>query len=280
MFPIENAESISDVADWVELEIATSQRSMSRARLQSIGNGAAGMEFEEAFVAGVWDELTRRAGRYQRAYYRFIDSSIEPIDDGQPKFAYLFCLVLSLYGVPAAHRAAPKLLERMCGEALRRYLSGRKIIFGWPLLPELPAAIGERVKYVADELGERYVESPAGRYKDRGVDVIAWSPFTEPRSNKIVILAQCAAGGNWRSKTRELPLESWKEYIHWAGPVSTAFGLPCVVPDDLWHDVSKEAGLVLDRIRLLNLLPHGALDAGLVTDLTDWTNGALATLAA
>jgi hypothetical protein len=125
---------------------------------------------------------------------------------------------------------------------------------------------------------ERFIEAPAIRYKDRGVDIIAWKHFEEPdhsdsRSCQFVVLSQCAAGHNWRDKTRELPMGSWVQYLHWANVPMTGFAVPCVIDDDLWHDVAREVeGLVFDRIRLVNLLPKGVQDADLKGELATWLN--------
>src|SRR6266852_355991 len=116
-----------------------------------------------------------------------------------------------------------------------------------PVLADVQADIASRVKDVATLLREKFIEAPAARYKDRGVDVIAWQPFVEHsagehRSNQIVILAQCAAGSNWREKTGQLPYQAWIEYVHWACHPVRGFAVPRVIPPELWHDVSKESG--------------------------------------
>jgi hypothetical protein len=138
------------------------------------------------------------------------------------------------------------------------------------------AAIGSRVQQVSELLRERLVEAPQSRYKDRGVDIISWKPFAEPdyanrRSGQLVVLSQCASGHDWRKKTTELPMGSWKQYLHWAADPMSAFAVPCVIKDDLWHDVAREVnGLVFDRVRLVNQLPQGVQDSGLRAALEAW----------
>jgi hypothetical protein len=149
-------------------------------------------------------------------------------------------------------------------------------IFGWPVLPDVQADIAARVKDVAEAARERFVEAPAERYKDRGVDVIAWQPFDEHlagehRSSQLIILAQCAAGANWRQKTGQLPHKSWTQYIHWACDPLQGFAVPGVISSELWHDISRECGGILfDRIRILNLLPDGIPDGELKSAIDEW----------
>jgi hypothetical protein len=50
-----------------------------------------------------------------------------------------------------------------------------------------------------------------------------------------------------------------------------AFAVACVIRDDMWHDVAREAeGLVFDRVRLINHLPQGVQNAELRGALDQW----------
>jgi hypothetical protein len=69
-------------------------------------------------------------------------------------------------------------------------------------------------------------------------------------------------------------MASWTQYLHWATDPIPAFTVPCVVGEDLRHDVAREVeGLVFDRVRLLNHLPQGVQgvqDTGLKAALEAW----------
>jgi hypothetical protein len=268
MFDLPDPDSTQTVADWVELEIAAGELSISRSKLISVtGN-------DESFVSGVWRELEQRHVRYANPAFA-VDSETVTKTNAAVIPEYVACLLYSLYGVSEEHRTDPKLFERMTAEAVKNYLHGEVFIFGWPVMDGQDANIGLRVKAVASAARERFVERPAGRYKDRGVDIVAWKPFNdhrqkEHRSSQLVILSQCAAGADWRGKTGQLPYNSWKRYIHWACNPITSFAVPRVIPEDLWHDISEEAGILFDRIRLINLLPNGVSDAELRTALQTW----------
>ncbi|WP_158615497.1 hypothetical protein [Acidipila sp. EB88] len=192
------------------------------------------------------------------------------------RLEYEVCLLFSLYGASNQTGSKPKLFERMTAEAISQHIGGPFFVFGWPVLDDVETAIAERVKQVADLLRERFAEAPSARYKDRGVDIICWKPFAEPdfdgrRSGQLVVLSQCAAGHDWRKKTRELPMSSWRQYIHWANDPVPAFAVPCVILDDLWHDINREVeGLVFDRVRLINHLSVGVQEAELREALEEW----------
>ena len=268
MFDLPDPDSMHTVADWVELEIASGEASMARSKLVSITDG------DESFVSGVWRELERRQVRYTTPIFHVGNDEVTKTD-ALVLPEYVACLLYSLYGVSEEHRTDPKLFERMTAEAVKNYIQGEAFIFGWPVMDGQDANIGLRVKAVASQTREKFVERPAGRYKDRGVDIIAWKPFDDHRNNEyrtsqLVILSQCAAGADWRGKTGQLPYRSWLRYIHWACNPVTSFAVPRVIPDDLWHDISEEAGILFDRIRLVNLLPNGVTNPELRAAIETW----------
>lgn len=272
-----DAEDADRVADWVELVLSIQGESFSRSKLSSIIEQSSGSEPGEAFLSDVWRHLRRREGLYATQYFEVLGDVVHPKPPTPNAAEYRLCLLFSLYGA-GEHRSDPKLFERMSAEAICSYLGGSVFVFGWPVLPNVQTAIGNRVRQAAMLMNERFVEDPGIQYKDRGVDVIAWKNFMKPmpdahRSGRLVILSQCAAGRGWRLKTRELPYKSWTQYIHWAADPMVGFAVACVVDDRLWHDVAREVeGIVFDRVRLLNSLPNGVNDADLRNELTSYVN--------
>ena len=277
MLALNDAEDASRVADWVELGLSLGTPAFSKSKLTSVISAACGAEVGEAFASDVWGHLRGRVARYSTDYFEIRgDLAIRRDDVDNGRLEYQICLLFSLYGASAEERSDPKLFERMAAHAIGRYVGGESFVFGWPVLQDIEAEIGARVRQICDSLQEKFVEAPAARYQDRGVDVISWKAFPEPvetdrRSGQFVVLSQCAAGHYWRKKTRELPLASWVQYIHWATDPIPGFAVPCVIDDDLWHDVNREVeGLVFDRVRLLNFLTDGVGDNGLREELEAW----------
>jgi hypothetical protein len=267
----------SVIADWIELELSLSGEFLSTSKLSSLINDSTGDEVSEVLLGDVWNTLQIRSSRLTQCNFELdgdliISKEIE-YKNNQVNQA---CLFLSLFGASTASQPGPKLFERISGKAIQRYIDGQLFIFGWPPLENTEKGIEERVRQVAKLTGEQFIQSPSPRYKDRGLDIVAWKPFNDsicnqPRTGKLVVLSQCAAGHDWRKKTRELPLESWKEYIHWSSDPVPAFSVPCVIDDNLWHDICKEVGgLVFDRIRIVNCLSNGLQDAMLEEEIDLW----------
>lgn len=276
MFQLPDAESPQAVVDWIELELAAGEPQLSKTKVSSIVESVAGSEPGESFLSDVWRQLEERQSRYSAQFFYCDGDLVRRSSDQPTPPEYAACLLFSLYGVSDEHRTDPKIFERLSAEAIKNYLQGRVFVFGWPVLPDVQADIALRVKDVAAATKEKFVEAPAERYKDRGVDVIAWKPFVEHsagehRSNQLVILAQCAAGTNWRHKTTQLPYNSWIQYVHWACDPLAGYAVPRVIPMDLWHDIAREAkGILFDRIRIVNLLPNGVQEEELRADIGAW----------
>lgn len=238
MIEIPDPDSITEVADWVELRISVSNNSLSKVAVASAIEGATGEEPSEGFIVSVWRELERRQRLYSRSFFRVEDRLIEPENDRQPP-EYLACLLLSLYGGQGgAHRPA-KLFERLTREAISCYLSGKADVFGWPFDPEdrpneeeEESRIKRKIRRVAEALGERFCEAPPATFKDRGLDVVGWIPFIDKRSSQIVILMQSTVEQNWKDKL-PVPLDAWRQYIHWGCCPVKAFAVPCIVKESI-----------------------------------------------
>ena len=238
-----DAESVDVVLGLIELEgWGEANFSSPKAKVRRVLRIRDWLEPSEAFLSDIWQALRERQARYLRPFLRCEEDLVHRALEGQAPPEYLACLLYSLYGVSDEHRTDPKVFERLAAAAIKNYVQGKVYVFGWPVLPNVQADIAFRVRDVAAATRENFVEAPGERYKDRGVDVIAWRPFDEHaagehRSSQIVILAQCAAGKNWRQKTGQLPLKSWTQYVHWACEPLTGFAVPCVIPTALWHDI-------------------------------------------
>jgi len=283
MIEIPDPDSTSSVADWVELRISITGNRVSKATAASAIEGARGEEPPEAFLSSVWRELNHRQQLYLRPYFNVEDRIVEPQFETQPPPEYLACLLLSLFGVPGNTQLSAKLFEKLTCEAMGRYLSGHAIVFGWPsgvddnAEDEKESVIKRKIKKLADELNERFCEAPAARFKDRGIDVIGWIPFSDRRPGQVVILLQCAAGHDWKNKLA-VPLDAWLQYIHWARDPLKAYAVPCVVDERDWHEMSRDKGILFDRVRILNLLSDGIRDEALSEQLISWVTDQLSDL--
>jgi hypothetical protein len=275
MIAMPDPDSAPSVADWVELAVAVSEQVLSRTRISRFIEQQTSSEPDDAFLADVWRELSAREKLYAGRPFTVDSVSVETCAGFAAKIPYMACLLMSLLGAGRRAGKSPKLFERLSAVAVKRYLSGDAVVFGWPVQVGRHSSIKDRVRELAERLNERFAEAPRAEYKDRGVDVVGWKPFEEKRSNQIIILLQCAAGQDWRTKTTELPIGSWEQYMHWARNPIPAFAVPSIISDAQWHDISREAGILFDRVRIINLLSYEALDKSLEKELARWVRAQL-----
>jgi hypothetical protein len=259
MIKIPDTNSIYVIADWIELYITITKNCVSKTMMSSLLERASGEEPREQLISDVWCELKTRQKLYCNAPFEIDRLVVEPKEKIDSEVTYLACLLIALYGPSNSDQNIAKLFERLSCLAIEQYLNGEAIVFGWPVEPGEETSIRERIIKVASRLNEHYVEAPRETYKDRGVDVVAWKPFGESRTSQIIVLLQCASGKDWQKKTTDLPLNAWEQYIHWSNNPIKAFAVPCVIPWHDWHEVSKEGGILFDRIRITNLI--GALES-------------------
>lgn len=257
--------------------MVTSGQSLSRAKLETLIEQAAGDEPSESFINDIWLQLEQRQELYGAAAPFETQARITvPKTNWKDCPEYVSCLLWSMLGATNDGDAGPKLFERISRIALARYLKGEALVFGWPVVAGETDTIENKVKTLAETLRERFVEAPAGRYKDRGVDIVGWKPFADGRPSQSIVFTQCAAGHNWRTKTRDVPLKAWNEYVHWATSPTAGLTIPQIVPQELWHEIASEAGLLIDRARILPLVQEAPADAALRDELIVWCEAKIA----
>jgi hypothetical protein len=282
MIEVPDPGSVTEIADWVELSISIANESLSKAAVSSAIEDTIGEEPSENFIISVWRELERRQQLYSQTFFRVYDHFIEPENNHKPP-EYLACLLLSLYGGQRQVNRPAKLFERLSSEAIRCYLSGQAIVFGWPFdLDDRPgeeeeSRIKRKIRRIAEELRERFSEAPRAVFKDRGLDVVGWIPFLDMRSSQIVILMQSTVEHNWKDKL-PVPLDAWCQYIHWGCNPVKAFAVPCIINEHEWQDISVDKGILFDRARIVNLLSDGVQDMEFKRELSNWIDQRLADL--
>ncbi len=270
-FSIPDPDSRNNVADWAELFMAYSQEELSKSVLSSYIEASAGEEPAESFVDSVLQELEAREILYGNNPPFHVDSGTAKVAinwNDCPE--YMTCLIFALLGNPVQTTRSGKLFERITGEALRNCLGGDSLIYGHPRTLRLPE--------ICSRMNEKFNCSPPRRRQDRNLDVIAWRPFGDARASQLIVLIQCAAGSNWKSKLKELNLEAWCRYIHFACRPIKGFSIPVIVSEvsDI-EEYSLDAGLIIDRVRLYRgSISSVPLDASLRQELIRWCNGRLA----
>lgn len=256
--PINDPNSTVNVADWVELMIASGELSVSREEvISALGS-------EELNVEDVWRELEKRVKLYRDISPFRIDSAvIETCLDALPedqKNVYLMFMLLAYYGNDFESDRSGELFELVSVEAIRSYISGEAERVSSP----------SDFEPIVDRMCEGPYNSPPAPFQDGGIDAISWKPFGDGRSSQIILLVQCAAGYNWKLKLGDVSAEAWMRHLNSSFLPTRGFTLPhAITRIEELKECSSHAGILMDRPRLMWFLPK-QLASDLASQIKEW----------
>lgn len=219
-------------------------------------------------------EIDRRAKMLGEHYpFKLIGAGLHYVPSATG--VYEFCLAASLARElkTKRYKAIATTFERVAADVVRAYLGGNADVIrtGWPShnVVDRPVRFKNLFEIVSKRTGEwcwdpspPHSNDPHPRtVKDEGVDFVAWKPMPDQRPGKLFVLGQCACGNDWDGKHGELNttrLERWFRPST-AAAFQRAFALPRTVSGHyIFQELSKYAGLVFDRARLVAIAEENA----------------------
>jgi len=277
-FPTD-ATNILKLADWLELLALRSADGNASAgdlhrELKRLGAGN-----WEAAAGQAFSELEARREAAPRGYPFTIRGTLLEQKNGWRDFVpYVFCLLVSSRGEkakPVKNLNPDRLFERLACEAARAYLGGKVLRFGSPR-DELPTSFREAVNELCRRFGEGQgcQAKPTRWKKDDGLDVVAWKPFPDGLSGKVILFGQCATGEDWAGKMYECAVfrDIWIERPG-PSPILRSVFIPHRVERDLWDDYVLKANLLFDRCRIADLVRARQQVQTLTEQCTTWCTG-------
>lgn len=267
-------DAIAQAVDWLELALVASNRhrlspsnltGLLRLTDPDLSDEDAGTLIEDIFV-----EVERRTEHAALYPFERGRRGLQPRSDQADLFIYLF-LVLSASD-PAFRKRPLKpyaRFERITRAALAEWTGGEALVF---------SESGNNIREAVQALGDRLrVESFPHRArvarKDHGLDVAAWRPFRDGRAGLPVVLCQCTiARRKLVAKARDIQTEEWGDLLRIRSAAFTAaIAVPHVLDPDYehWDELRRNTDLVLDRLRLLELLGGTTDRDSLVSDISD-----------
>ena len=168
----------------------------------------------EVQVAGAAEEFARRSALVGGGYPFSFDGAVLTVSGAWSKEAtpYVFLLLLSAVGLPRQRRG-PRLFEELVTAALRGYLAGESLRFGFPHREPVPSHPNDAVTYLARRIDEPriFLREVRSREKDMGVDAVGWKSFHDGLRSQVVLLANCSTGADWKSKLGEPSIDKWRQ---------------------------------------------------------------------
>lgn len=171
------------------------------------------------------------------------------------------------------------LLEELSAAILRCYLGSERaqsFVFG----TAVAGGFVEKINRLCSDLGEggtfSNIDPVQPDANDDKLDAVAWIPFSDGRSGKLVIFCQCKTGSNWKEHTTQLQPDAFlRRWTRDRGFVLNPIRAFCISESPNprhWDGHAVYAGLLFDRLRLVDFL--GAVEDDLMHRVRNWLAGA------
>lgn len=253
-FPEENEPGV--IADWAELWAMSRGKSLSRGKLRT--TLARESQLNDAAAGDAWTELERRANYCGGEWPLALEDDVLAPKAGADTLLlnYFLCALTFSYNIDNEGRRIFEFCVRDVAHALAGVPAQR---IGAPREPYEP--LDAVVDRYCDQSFESKVAPLPATDKDLGLDIVSWYPFPDRRGAYLHFVGQCATGNNWEEKLGDLSLRVWSDHVNWAVLPVRFFATPFVIPQVKFRRVALDAGLVLDRPRLLHLSTKAPLAA-------------------
>jgi hypothetical protein len=119
--------------------------------------------------------------------------------------------------------------------------------------------------------------NPRHHPQDDNVDIIVWKGFSDKLPSQMIAFGQCKTGTSWSGSLSELNTDAFCKVWFTRQPILTPvrlFFCAQYFPRDIWHVRAYEAGLVFDRFRIIDYIPHN-LSESLIQEIKTWNRAAL-----
>jgi hypothetical protein len=253
-FPEENDPGL--LADWAELWALTHHSPLSLGKFRTTLSRES--QLVETAAADAWSELERRAALISDSWpLKLQDGVLASVEGQAALFNYFMCALTFRYNIENSGR---RIFEYCVTDAVRALTWNTALRIGAPREPHLPLDTVVD-QYCTQALEEKGKQLPATD-GDLGLDIAGWIRFPDNRGGYLHFVGQCATGQNWDEKLTELNPHKWRDHVGWAVPPVRFFATPFVIPENNFRRVSQDAGLILDRPRLLYLSTKAPLQPG------------------
>ena len=171
-----------------------------------------------------------------------------------------------------------RLFEELAAESARCYLGERSVslVFG-------TAAHGNGFAAKVNDLCERLGEgdgfinrSDGGlRQRDGKLDVVAWTPFSDRQSSKLIMFGQCKTGTHYKDHLTHLQPDSFCSKWFLSQPTvspTRTFFVTEALPRSRWRDTAVDAGVLFDRCRIVDFCQ--AVNGDMLGKIGAWTEAA------
>lgn len=178
-------------------------------------------------------------------------------------YEFLLCASLTNNLTKGPNRHFPRIFERIAAELSANFMgsNAKYCHVGWPnSRKRFKAAVMTAIEASGELKWDPDDELPTvgPRSGDEGVDYILWKEFGCGRPiGQPFYFGQCACGNDWDTKLNDVSEKFFKWFARLKVKPGKFFAVPYVVPDIVLKEVSRDAGIVMDRLRLVVSMEEG-----------------------
>lgn len=220
----------------------------------------------------ILEELERRSKSLGDLYPFSLEGDVLTYEQSDSLvYEFLLCTSLSPSLTTGRFKDFPRQFERLATVLTANFLgpNTRYCHIGFPnekkrFKRAVTVAIEESKELRWQPVDDLPDEGP--RQGDEGVDYILWKDFGCGRPiGQPFYFGQCACGNDWDSKLNDVSAKFFKWFSKLKVCPAKVFAIPFVVPDNKLTEVARDAGIVMDRLRLVK-----AVSSGEHFDQEDW----------
>ena len=234
----------------------------------------------ENATSQIQDEIVKRGVSLRGLYPFKLDKDILNYCRSESQlYEFLLCASLSPSLTEGAYCNFPRHFERIATELTANYLGSNSgyCHVGWPNeRGRFENSVAKAIE-ASKELTWRpdYGLPDDGRHSgDQGVDYILWKTYGCGRNiGQPFYFGQCACGNDWETKLNDISEKFFKWFSKLKVKPVKIFAVPFVIPDAVLVEVSRDAGIIMDRLRIVH-----ALRAGNHYNSDDWRDSLTETL--
>jgi hypothetical protein len=225
-------------------------------------------------------ELARRADALGELYpFKLSGDVLYYEQSASLVYEFLLCASLTPSLTTGDFKSFPRCFERLATVLTANFLgeNTRYCHIGYPNeLKRFKAAVEVAIKNSGELRWQPSEDLPADgpRSGDEGVDFILWKDFGCGRPiGQPFFFGQCACGNDWDTKLNDVSERFFKWFSTLRVDPAKVFAVPFVIPESKLREVTREAGIVMDRLRLVR-----ATATGRHFDMAGWQNSLFDTM--
>lgn len=264
---VPRTDSAFDLADWVETRLLSSDPwRVTEANFRTYLERHGILEGFESSIANAVLVMRRRARRLGDLY-PFDSSSTGIRRLRTPPRSTPYIALLSLSQVeydssPEALLEAATMFERFCEQAFLALggAGGHSVHFGWPNRSGRPEAFPAAIRWLSELLHLSVADGYRDPHRrDGGVDLVLWRSLPDGKTFDYR-LVQCTVGRNVLSKSREIDITQWLQWLSFHERPRISLAVPFQTPERSVEvrQAEQMGSIVLDRMRLVEQAAHAA----------------------